>query len=94
MSDKLVELAAKSSKVAAADVLRQQELIFDLMRRVQAGSLDAKRAQRNISYRKRQIATIFESVKNKGARILADEYTEMAKDILMALGLIVKGIFL
>ncbi len=91
---KLVELAAKSSKKAAEDVLEQQEKIADLMRRVKFHGLDAKRAQRNISYRKRQITTIFERVKNKGARILAKEYVEMASDIVSALVLIAKGIIL
>lgn len=91
---KLIELAAKTSKEAAEEVLAQQELIFDLMRRVQTEGLDAKRAQRNISYRKRQITTIFERVKNKGARMLAKEYNEMASDIVSALVLIAKGIIL
>lgn len=91
---KLVKLAAKTSKIAAAQVVDQQELILDLMRRVQTEGLDAKRAQRNISYRKRQITAIFERVKNKGARILAKEYVEMASDIVSALVLIAKGIIL
>lgn len=91
---KLVKLAAKTSRIAAAQVVDQQELILDLMRRVQTEGLDAKRAQRNISYRKRQITTIFEGVKNKGARILAKEYVEMASDIVSALVLIAKGIIL
>lgn len=91
---RLVEIAAKTSKIAAAQVVDQQEAIADLMRRVRWSGLDAKRAQRNISYRKRQITTIFERVKNKGARILAKEYNEMASDILTALLLIAKGIIL
>lgn len=91
---KLVELAAKTSKKAAQDVVMQQEAIANLMHRVRFKGLDAKRAQRNISYRKRQITTIFERVKNKGARILAKEYVEMASDIVSALVLIAKGIIL
>ncbi len=91
---KLVELAAKTSKKAAEEVLAQQEMIFDLMRRVRTEGLDPKRAQRNINYRKRQITAIFDRVANKGAWVLAKEYNEMANDILTALGLIVKGIIL
>ncbi len=91
---RLVEIAAKTSKKAAQDVLAQQEAIADMMRRVRFEGLDAANAKRNISYRKRQITAIFERVKNKGARLLAKEYNEMASNILTALGLIVKGIIL
>lgn len=91
---KLVEIAARTSKKAAREVLAQQEAIADMMRRVRFEGLDAKRAQRNVSYRKRQITAIFERVKNKGARLLAKEYNEMASNILTALWLIAKGIIL
>ena len=91
---RLVEIAAKTSKKAAQDVLAQQEAIADMMRRVRFEGLDVANAKRNISYRKRQITAIFERVKNKGARVLAKEYNEVASNFLTALWLIAKGVIL
>lgn len=88
----LLARAAKIGKRVSRQVLDQQEAIADILRRVRFDGLDAKRAKRNMSYRRRQVAVIFERAKNKIAIELAEEYNEMAGDILAAVVLVVKGI--
>ncbi len=70
-------------------IIKNQKLIVDMMRRVRFEGLDAARANRNISYRQRQIEAIFESIGNTLAWETARAWNEMTKVLI---NLIVGGV--
>ncbi len=91
-ANKLLAYARKKGKEVAEDYLYQQKEILITLSAVRFEGANAAQAQRNISYRYKQIDMIFARAENQAARAIAKEWIAISKDLLNILSYVAKGL--